>query len=654
MKLTFTSLLVTAFCTVLMSFNVQSIKAQNALTTFGISGTTAASTYSLRKLSTNYNNPAVQVRRSTDNSTTNIGFTASGDLDTATLKTFVGSNSAFVTIWYDQSGNARNLTQATTSRQPAIISAGVIFRRNGRPTLFFDGTDDGMAFTGSNYLTTNPMTVNVVAGSNSSANSARRAVQGTSNWLIGPHGGTHTWYAVNGYNHQASPAWSTTTNEYFTVIQPSSASCTSFRNGTAVTSSNNKGVPNKLSLGIEGGSAEVLNGFISEVVSYTTDLSTTNRQLMENSQMLYYNPLPQNALTTFGISGTTAASAYSLRKLSTSYTGSAIQVRRSNDNNTSNIGFTANGDLDTATLKTFVGSNSAFVTIWYDQSGNARNLTQTTTSKQPTIMNAGVIFRRSGKPTVFLDGTDDGMAFTGSNYLTINPISVNIVAGSNSSTSTGRRAVQGTSNWLIGPYSGTHTWYAGSFNHQASPAWSTTGLENFTVIQPASASCTSFRNGTGVTSGSSKDAPNKLGLGAEGGFAEPLNGFISEVVSYPTDLSTTNRQLMENSQLAYYPTPISNNANLSAINTTAGSYSPFFSSADTSYIFSGVTNATTSITVIPYREQINATIQVRINGGSYTTVASGTASGNLALNLGDNIIDIRVTAQDGITTKPIH
>ena len=38
-----------------------------------------------------------------------------------------------------------------------------------------------------------------------------------------------------------------------------------------------------------------------------------------------------------------AAAAYSVRKLRTAYTGSAIRVRRSSDNAEQNIGFTALG-----------------------------------------------------------------------------------------------------------------------------------------------------------------------------------------------------------------------------------------------------------------------------------------------------------------------
>ena len=107
-----------------------------------------------------------------------------------------------------------------------------------------------------------------------------------------------------------------------------------------------------------------------------------------------------------------AAAAYSLRKLDKDYTGNCIRVRRSNDNAESDIGFTSSGDLDTATLKTFVGANSGFVATWYDQSGNARNATQATAANQPRIANLGVIDRQNSKVTVFFDNTNDALSIT--------------------------------------------------------------------------------------------------------------------------------------------------------------------------------------------------------------------------------------------------
>lgn len=102
-----------------------------------------------------------------------------------------------------------------------------------------------------------------------------------------------------------------------------------------------------------------------------------------------------------------AAAAYSLRLLSTSYSGDAIVVRRSSDNATQSIGF-VDGELDTDTLNTFCSGTDGFVTIWYDQSGSNNNLTQSTAASQPKIYDsvAGVI-TENGKPAIYTDGIDD-------------------------------------------------------------------------------------------------------------------------------------------------------------------------------------------------------------------------------------------------------
>ena len=91
--------------------------------------------------------------------------------------------------------------------------------------------------------------------------------------------------------------------------------------------------------------------------------------------------------------------AYSLRKLRTAYAGSAVRVRRSNDNSEQDIGFVGE-NFDTGSLATFVGANSAYVTKWYDQSGGARDAAQTTAANQPRIVNAGTIETENGKTAV--------------------------------------------------------------------------------------------------------------------------------------------------------------------------------------------------------------------------------------------------------------
>ncbi len=93
---------------------------------------------------------------------------------------------------------------------------------------------------------------------------------------------------------------------------------------------------------------------------------------------------------------------------------------------------------------------------------------------------------------------------------------------------------------------------------------------------------------------------------------------------------------------------VSNNADLSGLILSAGTLNPAFLAATTAYT-ALVPNATTSITVTPTRAEANATLQVRVNNGSYTAVSSGSPSGSLALNLGSNTVEVLVTAQNAAT-----
>ena len=115
-----------------------------------------------------------------------------------------------------------------------------------------------------------------------------------------------------------------------------------------------------------------------------------------------------------------AAAAYSLRKLRAAYTGNAIRVRRT-DSTESDIGFTALGNLDTTALLAFTGTgvlDNGFITTWYDQSGNAKNLTQTTAVNQPQIVNAGTILTSNGETIIDFNGSNSYMDGAWSSFFT--------------------------------------------------------------------------------------------------------------------------------------------------------------------------------------------------------------------------------------------
>ena len=140
---------------------------------------------------------------------------------------------------------------------------------------------------------------------------------------------------------------------------------------------------------------------------------------------------------------TSAAVAYSVRKLRNSYSGSSIRVRRSSDNAEQNIGF--NGvDLDTSSLLSFVGANNGFITTWYDQSGNGNNAVQTTAANQPIIVSGGTLLTLSGtgvsRPILRFDGVNDSMALT-------NTINTDVHT---SAYPTQKRSANGWNAWFTG------------------------------------------------------------------------------------------------------------------------------------------------------------------------------------------------------------
>jgi len=118
---------------------------------------------------------------------------------------------------------------------------------------------------------------------------------------------------------------------------------------------------------------------------------------------------------------TGATAAYSFRKLRSGYSGNCIKVR--NDSGTElDIGF-VNDYLDTSTLSTHCGSGGGQIVLWYDQSGNSRDASQSTVSMMPTIFSSGSLVQVNSKAAASFDGGDRLMTastqlHTGSFYCT--------------------------------------------------------------------------------------------------------------------------------------------------------------------------------------------------------------------------------------------
>lgn len=100
-----------------------------------------------------------------------------------------------------------------------------------------------------------------------------------------------------------------------------------------------------------------------------------------------------------------ASLAYSLRKLSSTYTGNCIRVVRSSDSTEADIDFAADGYVNQTAIEAFrAGSSFVYVKTWYDQSGNGNDLTQASTSKQAYFYNSGY-FVEGGKYAIRFDNS---------------------------------------------------------------------------------------------------------------------------------------------------------------------------------------------------------------------------------------------------------
>ena len=138
----------------------------------------------------------------------------------------------------------------------------------------------------------------------------------------------------------------------------------------------------------------------------------------------------------------------------------------------------------------------------------------------------------------------------------------------------------------------------------------------------------------------------KVTIGANNLINNWFNGMVGEAKIYKGKLGSA-ALVAEGESLAtkWGATVASTNVYLSDLTLSAGTLSPAFSSNIVSYT-AGVLNVQSNITVTSTAADANATLAVRVNGGAYVNVASGSPSGALSLNVGVNTVNVRVTAQN--------
>lgn len=268
-----------------------------------------------------------------------------------------------------------------------------------------------------------------------------------------------------------------------------------------------------------------------------------------------------------------STATFSVRKLVQGYNGNAVRVRRSSDSIEQDIGFLTNGELNTTALSTFCGANSCFVRTWYDQSGNGRNAIQTTTTRQPRIVNAGTIDSQIGKVSLVGLGTTAlvstltlGQMVSGTNAATAG-FSAAAVFRQSSATSSSIFAADGSgqrllchASWSDGrtyfdvtnPTVGNGRIFANIGNYST--------LTQLTLLRNGTTQSV-FKNGTSSISttvtGTVPTTTNTASLVLFNNIAttQPLTGSISELTFFSSALSPSNQQALESSQKIYFGTP---------------------------------------------------------------------------------------------------
>jgi hypothetical protein len=226
--------------------------------------------------------------------------------------------------------------------------------------------------------------------------------------------------------------------------------------------------------------------------------------------------------------------------------------------------------LDADDASTFTYSSGSSVSQWNDKSGNARNFTQATTSAQPIRQSS----MQGGKSGLNLNtgGTTRWIAnssydFSNAAFTVFAVLDFN---GSNFPAAVGRNlgSVAGGPALALGADSGS-SFYAISRIQQATSSsnLAPTGSNGDVVaykssgISGGSVSVMIYRNGTaasGAVSLGSLAAGNKTIIGASrDGVSDTFgaDGYVCEVIIYPSQLSDTDRNLVEGYLKTKWGTP---------------------------------------------------------------------------------------------------
>lgn len=181
----------------------------------------------------------------------------------------------------------------------------------------------------------------------------------------------------------------------------------------------------------------------------------------------------------------------------------------------------------------------------------------------------------------------------------------------------------------------------------ATSVGSTTAILNASVNPNGATATAMFQSGTSMSYGTN----SPITLTAPAGIATEnvsleLTGLLPGT-TYHFRVSATTLGGTDNGDNLTFTT-LSNDASLSALSLSSGTLTPTFASGTLNYTAS-VTSTTSSVNVSVTGTNAEAALQYRVNGGDYTTTNG--LSIPVPLDIGENTLQIEVTAEDGVTLR---
>lgn len=244
----------------------------------------AHAAYSLRKLNSDYTGAAVRVRRATDNTELDLGFKSDGTLDTDAADAFWDGSNLTVKTWYDQSGNGNDVTQSTNSAQPLLYNNSGMIPLDGRPVLRFVG-NDALPFDNTG-LDIGNLSSFVVCKYSSTIGDQMGFLLSTSvddrRWYQPYMTGGQFRYGYATASGAASTTANTNNNLHTAIAGATQGDWEAFLNGASQGTAT-------LATGAATGTGQIgklsndyLNGFVQEIVVYSSDQSERREGIERN------------------------------------------------------------------------------------------------------------------------------------------------------------------------------------------------------------------------------------------------------------------------------------------------------------------------------------------------------------------------------------